>query len=76
MALYPTCEPSKEASAGGSRFSSFHKTGDGPWTGTVTDADGVEYPVLQMIDGWKHPNENGNVTARTLVALVTKLVTK
>jgi hypothetical protein len=52
-------QPTEIASAAGGRGSSWHKLGEGPWTGTVFTEDGAELAVEEMASQWKVIDETG-----------------
>ena len=50
------------------QFSCFHKTGDGPWVGTVVLKNGFEVEIEELATSWRvTPADGGtSVTERSL----------
>jgi len=63
-----TFKPVDIASAAGAKSSGWLKTGDGPWSGTVTDVRGQHYEVVELAGGtWRVVDEDGEIiNGRTL----------
>lgn len=67
--------PTEIASSAGGRSSSWHKLGDGPWTGTVVAEGGAELQVEELASGWKVTDESGrSTTGRDLEQLLAKVI--
>lgn len=69
-----TINPVEEASRAGAWSSSWHRVGDGRWSGVVTARNGSEFDIDEVADGWRSIVDDRPVKDRSLEALVRKLV--
>lgn len=74
MATKQQVDPLAELSASKLKRGSFLRLGDGLWTGTVYDPDGVEHELTQLASGhWDIQINGSKVRCRTLAGAMAKV---